>query len=70
MIYRIWRIKNRITGRYLALCRADGSLDYIAFLTKQRAQVYMADKRLNSFAFAAECCYTSPEQSCGTLCDV
>ena len=35
MIYRVWRIRNRITGRYLALCRADGSLDYIAFLTKQ-----------------------------------
>lgn len=43
MTYRVWRIRNRITGRYLALCRADGSLDYIAFLTKQRAQVYMAD---------------------------
>ena len=42
MTYRVWRIRNRITGRYLALCRADGSLDYIAFLTKQRAQVYMA----------------------------
>lgn len=70
MTYRVWRIRNRITGRYLALWRADGSLDYIAFLTKQRAQVYMADKGLNSFAFAAECRYTSPEQPCGALCNV
>lgn len=71
MIYRVWRIRNRITGRYLALCRADGSLDYIAFLTKQRAQVYMANKGLSYIAFSpVEWQYTSPERPCGALCGV
>ena len=29
MIYRIWRIKNRITGRYLAAQREGGAIVYL-----------------------------------------
>lgn len=71
MTYRVWRIRNRITGRYLALCRADGSLDYIAFLTKQMAQAYMTDKGLSYLAFSpAEWQCTSPGRIRGALSGV
>lgn len=34
MIYRIWRIKNRITGRYLAAQREGGAIVYLVFLAE------------------------------------
>ena len=37
MIYRVWRIKNRITGRYLAAQREGGTVVYLVFLADQAA---------------------------------
>ena len=47
MIYRIWRIKNRITGRYLAAQREGGAIVYLVFLAEQAA-MHLAKNFLQS----------------------
>lgn len=51
MIYRIWRIKNRITGRYLATQREGGTVVYLVFLAEQAAVQHITDRGLNTRIF-------------------
>lgn len=51
MIYRIWRIKNRITGRYLATQREGGTVVYLVFLAEHAAMQYITDRGLNTRFF-------------------
>lgn len=51
MIYRIWRIKNRITGRYLATQKEGGAVVYLVFLVEQAAVQHITDRGLNARIF-------------------
>lgn len=51
MIYRVWRIKNRITGRYLATQREGGTVVYLVFPAEQAAMQYITDRGLNTRFF-------------------
>lgn len=51
MIYRVWRIKNRITGRYLAAQREGGAIVYLVFLAEQAAVQHITDRGLNARIF-------------------
>ncbi len=51
MTYRVWRIKNRITGRYLAAQREGGAVVYLNFLAEQAAVQHITDNSLDIHIF-------------------
>ena len=51
MIYRVWRIRNQITGKYLATQKEGGAIDYLIFLAEQAAIQHIVDRGLNTRIF-------------------
>lgn len=51
MIYRVWRIRNQITGKYLATQKEGGAVVYLVFLAEQAAIQHITDRGLNTRIF-------------------